>query len=40
VRLVYRDLPNDQAQRFLSGIGDQLKAVGIGFEHRSLPHDY
>ena len=40
VRLVYHDLPNGEAQLLLSGIGDQLRAVGIGFEHTSLPHDY
>lgn len=40
VRLVYHDLPHGEAERFLSGIGDQLKAVGIGFEYTPLPHDY
>jgi hypothetical protein len=40
VRWINRHQPDRDIQRFLNGIGDQLKTAGIGFEHTSLPHDY
>lgn len=40
IKLIYKQSPNDEGARFLASVAKQLQAVGIGFEHTSLPLDY
>lgn len=40
IRLIYKQVPNDEGARFLASVTKQLQATGIGFEHGSLMLDY
>lgn len=40
IKLVYKQVPNDQGARFLASVAKQLQVTGIRFEHGRLMLDY